>query len=277
VRVSTSDLQAPGRPVTCLDRAGQPREFMRIATAPSGVVVAGELNGTVVFWNDAASLDEEPAALGQHPEHVTAVDVSADGHWAASACFDGAVILWDLRARRPAWKGTFSSPAIAVRFSPDSTRLGWENGDAIALLSIETKEIEMLPTSPPLGDVCSLAWSPDSRRIVAADREGGIGVWSVSGKSLEYAIKGSTAAVLCLAFAPDGRTCCVGRLDGRLQVFDADSGEPLGEIRAHRGATRVAHFSGSDRIVTGGYDGAVRIWDARTLQSIRDDSQEEEP
>jgi WD40 repeat protein len=65
-----------------------------------------------------------------------------------------------------------------------------------------------------------------------------------------------------IAFSPDGSLLAAG--GSKLEVFDTKSWTPLWEVDAHDGGVFHLDFSPDSRsIVTTGFDGFVRLWDAR--------------
>ncbi|MBM4091813.1 MAG: TIGR03067 domain-containing protein, partial [Planctomycetes bacterium] len=85
-------------------------------------------------------------------------------------------------------------------------------------------------------------------------------------------------AVECLAISPDGKTLAVGvrgfgnapDVVGRIQFWDLTSNEPAATISARRGdlhsghqgsASSLAFSPDGATLVSGGWDGSIRIWD----------------
>jgi WD40 repeat protein len=73
---------------------------------------------------------------------------------------------------------------------------------------------------------------------------------------------GHKGAVSALALSGDGELALSGGEDGRVQLWDAQTGEARGLLAGHRGAVRhLAFLPDQNRAVSAGADGSVRSWD----------------
>ena len=64
------------------------------------------------------------------------------------------------------------------------------------------------------------------------------------------------------AFSPDGETIAIGSYDGKLALWDAQSGRERLALAGHTNAIEsLAYFPEGGRIVTASYDKTARIWD----------------
>src|SRR5207302_762334 len=93
------------------------------------------------------------------------------------------------------------------------------------------------------GEVPSVAFSPDRKRLASASKEAVI-LWDVnSGKPLAT-LMGHKGTVDDVAFSrPDGKLLASASTDGTVKLWDVDSGEPLDTLEGHESAVRSVAFS----------------------------------
>ncbi|KAG8749021.1 hypothetical protein FRC14_001748 [Serendipita sp. 396] len=74
--------------------------------------------------------------------------------------------------------------------------------------------------------------------------------------------RGHTEAVVSIMFSPDGRRIVSGSSDKTIRLWDAETGQPLGEpLRGHNGIVSSVAFSPNGRhIVSGSWDNTIRLW-----------------
>lgn len=161
--------------------------------------------------------------LAGHEDGLNDLDLSPDGHWAASAGRDGTARIWDLHRRAAASfpmvlpSGNAANSALA--FSSDSSRLVMSRGENSAEIW-QLNGLDHSPVSEILGDspntVLDAAFSPDRRWLAASGKDNSVALWDTkAGQGAEPIVllppqdtsllgpgDGSTYSV---ATSPDGR------------------------------------------------------------------------
>ncbi|MDT5093301.1 MAG: hypothetical protein QOH60_2664, partial [Mycobacterium sp.] len=231
-----------------------PKAVNSVAFSPDGArIVSGSVDNTVKVWNaQTRALVGDP--LTGHQGEVTSVAFnSADGTQIVSGSADGTVREWNtaLGLPLPGEQGIIHT----VAFSHDGNVFA-SGGDDGTLKLWDTRTVTL--RSPPLGAavpdgqnaVRSVAFSPDDSRIVSAGRDGAVRVWDLKA--------GKPPIPLPMA-TPDGQPVPGGfTIPGDPRIIgDSDS------------VQSVAFSQDGSRIISGGNDGALRMWNATSLQPIR--------
>jgi WD40 repeat protein/serine/threonine protein kinase len=74
------------------------------------------------------------------------------------------------------------------------------------------------------------------------------------------------SAVFCAAFSPDGERVATASQDGRVTIWDAQSGQQLFQFRAHDNHARTVAYSPDGRLLaTSSWDKTVKVWEVQTM------------
>ncbi len=168
----------------------------------------------------------------QHPQTVTAIDVTPDGRFVLSGSQDWTARLWLARTGQQIAEfkyGTLGKPGHSA-------------------------------------DVNAVALSPDGRFVLTGTgdmlTEAGVYLWDVeSGKGIR-SFSGHTAAVRSVRFSPDGRTALTAADDNTVRVWDTASGRELHRLMHPAPVASAVWMKNAEFIASVGTEGATHVWDA---------------
>jgi WD40 repeat protein len=166
-------------------------------------------------------------------------------------------------------------PIMTAAFSRDGTRIVssdqkgavrvWDARTGATLLKVEAAD-------------GSESFSPDGSRVVTVDKEGVVRIWdAATGKTL-HSLKATKEPTVPMTFSPDGSHYTArphrerGFLgaDAKVPVCDTTTGAVLFTLRHPNSPVTGASFAPDGAaLLTAGWDGTARMWDAKTGQERR--------
>jgi eukaryotic-like serine/threonine-protein kinase len=109
-----------------------------------------------------------------------------------------------------------------------------------------------------------IAFSPDGAVVAAAEGDA-VRLFDVASGKPVRELKGHTAQVLAVAFAPDGKRLASGGRDRTIAIWDVSSGTRLHTLGDHTDTVHSVRFSPDGALlVSGGYDRRALVWDVAT-------------
>jgi WD40 repeat protein len=224
----------------------------------------------------------------EHQEPVTCVAFSPTENLVASGSGKstlgtrvkgfGEVRLWDpdTGTLRHLLKG-HDREVNAVAFSQDGKLLATASSDSNARIwNVETgKTIFVLKGHA--NAVTSIAFHPQGMSLATGSRDGTVKIWSVkSGKETRTLDPKHRAAVLSLAFSPDGKHLFSAGGDsnkaepGEIRQWDISTGKVVAAYEGHRRAiTSIAVHPDGQSFASAGDDRKIVLWNTGAQKEVR--------
>jgi WD40 repeat protein/DNA-binding SARP family transcriptional activator len=209
--------------------------------------------------------------------------LSPDGRILASSAANGGLRLLDLASGRVrTLRGRQDRPLQPTAFSPDGRTLATaEDSGNVVLWDVK----KGVPTETLEGHAANNdeyhAFSPDGRTLYTAGNDGRVIVWDVAGDRrlwrpfpTGYRVKGGFTAFEAFrpafALSPDGRALAVARLDGRVELIDAETLRRTASFEAFpgRAAAAIDYSADGRRLAVAGQGGGVGVWDVESGERL---------
>jgi WD40 repeat protein len=243
---------------------GRPTVVTGVAITPDGRTIAAATDDHQVLLWDAASAALK-ARLGGHGDWVRSVSVSPDAAMFATGASDHMVCLWDIQRQVQLLQLPVCPSAVsAVCFHPNSQQVAVV-GFCKTLQIINTSSGQVTQELDcPCEDMETVAFSADGARMAVTGRNGQIRVWNVNNGALERDVATDNRRIRGLAFSPDGKLLAAAGNSPKIHVFDVNNGQLVMMLEARPAKAYALLFIDNQRLVVGGTDNLIRIWDVQS-------------
>lgn len=225
------------------------------------MITAGA-DARIAVWT--AGRPQPDRVLEGHAAPIVALAVSPDGSLLASASWDRTVRLWSLSDGTSRVLEGHSQNVNGVAFTPDGRLVSVGYDLALRIWRLPDGQPEIVTLPAPLNAV---AVAPDGE-IVTAAVDGRLRMLTGEGKVSGEVAAGPTP-VVALAISADGALIAAAGIGGTVAIIDRRSRSLLRTlIGPGLPVWSVAFLPDGETLLTGGADGKIRRWNARSGEPI---------
>jgi|GEM_PF-1131867 len=178
---------------------------------------------------------------------------------------DHVLHFWEMPSGIP-FPRTIAIPEVVKRIAvhPDGSQIavvyGREN-ESIAVWDIRTGERLVEPWKPG-GDIYSLNYSPDGRRLCSGSWNGATRIFDATTGTQAGDTMHHRRGVGRAVYSPDGRRIASGSWDKTARIWDSNSGLLASPVLNHAGyVSAIVWHPDSSALGTAGQDQTIRLWE----------------
>jgi eukaryotic-like serine/threonine-protein kinase len=244
-----------------------PQYIRTLAVSKDGTVLALACGDQVALWDLTTQrpwtgLPKAARALAFSPSY----NLLAVGTWSTN------VYLWDVSASKVAKKLTHGDEVRSVAFSPNGKLLAsFDDGGGVEVVDwASDRTLTNFTVRPPRrSNAGVVVFSPDGNRLAVGEDYGHVQLLDLQTGTAAPLETQSSEGVSALVFSADGRMLAAG-LGSVVRFWDANSGEPRGQLTNHTDGVIALNFTPDGRqLASATSGGTIRIWSVADHTELR--------
>ena len=219
--------------------------------------------------------------LKEHPDRVSCVNLTFDGRRAITQSIDRSLRVWNLDTGECLSTLQVQDQVHGVDVTHDGSQIFSEFWPLVVMYKLERQQWDQIIGSDlrrligPIEPAGIFAVAPDGVRAISISHtyDCDLRLWNLESFANPRNLKWQdldVGAFQCVALTIDGRQAVSGHSDGRLAVWDLESGTCLKILQGHKAdVCSVSLTADGSRAVSGSLDSTLRVWDLDTGSCVR--------
>jgi WD40 repeat protein len=209
-----------------------------------------------------------------HTHWVQGIVHLPDGHHIITCSLDGSLRLWNLDSGTQIGKdwrdGGDRKKVVNIALSPNGKIVASVSGDGTVRLWSVKAGIVIAKWIGETRYMRTVTWSPDNERVVSGTVDGTARGWDVKkGETVLGPIDTGHRWMHAITYAPDGTVIATGGENKHaVKIWHAKTGELLSTVAHDHAVWSLTWTSDTKKLISGSYEGPVRIFDATTWEEI---------
>ena len=173
------------------------------------------------------------------------------------------VLLWDLQTGQQVLAIPHSEDVYSIAFSPEGRLLALGRANGLVMLCDSSTGEALHTLRGHRTNVLGVAFSPDGSKLASASRDGTARIWQVA-DGRELFVLGDLIDVRDVEFSPDGLYLATITWDGMINIWDAETAKEIKSHHARDHHASDLAWSPDGRWVVPATDSSTQVWNAWT-------------
>lgn len=179
----------------------------------------------------------------------------------------GKVVVWNVvTGERIIEVGDEFDAVLAADISADQSMIAL-GGPSKVVRVYSTRDGQLLHEIKKHTDwIYAIEYSPDGVLLATGDRNGGLFVWEAHTAREYFVLRAHTAAITDLSWRADSNVLASASEDTTIRLWEMENGGNFKGWGAHGGGVLSVRYARDGRLVSGGRDRLVKVWDGNGTQ-----------
>lgn len=252
-----------GRPFKVL-RTGNHKPLSSVMHPSKPMIFTSGDDGEVVAWDFAKGV--KLASMASHTGPVTALAITSDGQFLASAGQDKNIIIWKLDRYKIHKKISENSRRVgSIDFHPNGRILAWSTGVKGVKIYDMQKNQELASHNLHKKKITQVKFHPSGDFVASASFDSNVILYNWVKKEVVRTFEGHTKTVTGIDFDATGKEMLTCSMDGSIRHWRLRTSKTLQEFNLVERPVKFCEFSSDANKVVGVFEKSyIRAWNMGT-------------